>query len=61
MSYTHSGHEIILTNIGDIYINYIDKPYYLTSNGVSLQSNKSNHSDIITKYIYYLLLHTKKK
>ena len=50
------GGEFTLTRVGDININYIDKPYYLTDNGFSL---KSNHDDIMTKYIYYLLSHNK--
>ena len=50
------GNEFTLTRVGDININYIDKPYYLTDNGFSL---KSNHDDIMTKYIYYLLSHNK--
>jgi restriction endonuclease S subunit len=34
------GEEFTLTRVGDININYIDKPYYLTDNGFSLKSNK---------------------
>ena len=48
------GDDITLTRVGNININYIDKPYYLTDNGFSL---KSKQKDIITKYIYYLLSH----
>jgi type I restriction enzyme M protein len=48
------GNEFTLTRVGDININYIDKPYYLTDNGFSLKSKQEN---IITKYIYYLLSH----
>jgi len=50
------GNDFTLTRVGDININYIDKPYYLTDNGFSL---KSTQKDIITKYIYYLLTHNK--
>ena len=50
------GNDFTLTRVGDININYINKPYYLTDNGFSL---KSKHEDIITKYIYYLLSHNK--
>jgi len=50
------GGEFTLTRVGDININYIDKPYYLTDNGFSLKSIKEN---IMTKYIYYILLHNK--
>jgi type I restriction enzyme M protein len=50
------GNDIILTRVGDININYIDKPYYLTDNGFSL---KSKQEEIMTKYIYYLLSHNK--
>jgi restriction endonuclease S subunit len=50
------GNDFTLTRVGDININYIDKPYYLTDNGFSL---KSNQEDIMTKYIYYLLSHNK--
>jgi len=50
------GNDFTLTRVGDININYIDKPYYLTDNGFSL---KSKQEDIMTKYIYYLLLHNK--
>ena len=48
------GNDFTLTRVGDININYIDKPYYLTDNGFSL---KSKQEDIMTKYIYYLLSH----
>jgi type I restriction-modification system DNA methylase subunit/restriction endonuclease S subunit len=48
------GNELTLTRVGDININYIDKPYYLTDNGFSL---KSKQKDVMTKYIYYLLSH----
>ena len=50
------GNDFTLTRVGDININYIDKPYYLTDNGFSLKSKKE---DIMTKYIYYLLSHNK--
>jgi restriction endonuclease S subunit len=50
------GNDFTLTRVGDININYIDKPYYLTDNAFSLKSNKEK---IITKYIYYLLSHNK--
>jgi type I restriction enzyme M protein len=50
------GNDFTLTRVGDININYIDKPYYLTDNGFSL---KSKQKDIMTKYIYYLLSHNK--
>lgn len=50
------GNDLTLTRVGDITINYIDKPYYLTDNGFSL---KSKQEDIMTKYIYYLLSHNK--
>jgi type I restriction enzyme S subunit len=50
------GGEFTLTRVGDININYIDKPYYLTDNGFSLKSIKE---DIMTKYIYYILSHNK--
>jgi len=50
------GNDFTLTRVGDININYIDKPYYLTDNGFSL---KSKQEDIMTKYIYYLLSYNK--
>ena len=50
------GNDFTLTRVGDININYIDKSYYLTDNGFSL---KSIQKDIITKYVYYLLLYNK--
>jgi type I restriction-modification system DNA methylase subunit/restriction endonuclease S subunit len=50
------GNDFTLTRVGDININYINKPYYLTDNGFSL---KSKQDDIMTKYIYYLLSHNK--
>jgi len=50
------GNDFTLTRVGDININYINKPYYLTDNGFSLKSKQEN---IITKYVYYLLLHNK--
>ena len=46
--------EISLTRVGDLTINYYDKPYYLTDNGFSLISIDN---DIYTKYIYYILWH----
>jgi type I restriction-modification system DNA methylase subunit/restriction endonuclease S subunit len=50
------GNDFTLTRVGDININYIDKPYYLTDNGFSL---KSILEDVMTKYIYYLLSYNK--
>jgi type I restriction enzyme S subunit len=50
------GNDFTLTRVGDININFIDKPYYLTDNGFSL---KSRQEDIMTKYLYYLLSHNK--
>ena len=50
------GDDFTLTRVGDININYIDKPYYLTDNGFSL---KSKQEDIMTKYIYYVLSNNK--
>ena len=50
------GNDFTLTRVGDININYIDRPYYLTDNGFSL---KSKQEDIMTKYLYYLLSHNK--
>ena len=50
------GNDFTLTRVGDININYINNPYYLTDNGFSL---KSKQEDIMTKYIYYLLSHNK--
>ena len=40
------GDNFTLTRVGDININYINKPYYLTDNGFSLKSKEKN---IITK------------
>lgn len=48
------GNDFTLTRVGDININYINRPYYLTDNGFSL---KSTREDNMTKYIYYLLSH----
>ena len=50
------GNEITLTRVGDININFIDKPYYLTDNAFSLKSIDKN---IFSKYIYYLILFNK--
>jgi type I restriction-modification system DNA methylase subunit len=50
------GNDFTLTRVGDININYIDKPYYLTDNGFSL---KSKQEYVMTKYLYYLMLHNK--
>jgi type I restriction enzyme S subunit len=47
------GYEITLTRVGDININYISLPYFLTDNAFSLKSNNKN---TLTKFIYYLLL-----
>jgi type I restriction enzyme M protein len=51
--YNRIGNDITLTRVGDININYMDTPYYLTDNGFSL---KSISNDVISKYIYYSLL-----
>ena len=48
------GIDFTLTRVGNINVNYTDKPYYLTNNGFSL---KSKQEDIVTKYIYYMLSH----
>ena len=50
------GHDFTLTRVGDININYIDRPYYLTDNGFSLAATVDN---VLTKYIYYLLSNNK--
>ena len=50
------GNDFTLTRVGDININYIDRPYYLTDNGFSLAAIVD---DIMTKYIYYLLSNSK--
>lgn len=47
------GDDFTLTRVGDININYNNQPYYLTDNGFSLKSIDNN---VITKYIYYLLI-----
>ncbi len=49
-----NGNDFTLTRVGDVNINYIDNPYYLTDNGFSI---KSITNDIITKYIYYVFLY----
>ena len=46
------GNDFTLTRVGDININYIDRPYYLTDNGFSLKS---------TKETIFLHLNAKKK
>lgn len=48
------GNDFTLTRVGDININYNTNPYYLTDNGFSIKSKQTN---VISKYIYYLLLH----
>jgi restriction endonuclease S subunit/tRNA1(Val) A37 N6-methylase TrmN6 len=48
------GNEIVLTRVGDIHINYIEKAYYLTDNAFSLKSLDKNYN---IKYIYYILLY----
>jgi len=50
------GNDFTLTRVGDVNINYIVNPYYLTDNGFSL---KSTNRDIMSKYVYYLLSHNK--
>ena len=45
------ANSITLTRVGDITINYMTLPYYLTDNGFSIFTNNI----ITTKYIYYLL------
>lgn len=47
------ANSITLTRVGDITINYMTLPYYLTDNGFSIFTNNI----ITTKYIYYLLKH----
>ena len=49
--YNREGKEIILTRVGDVNINYVNEPYYLTENGFSLKTDNS----MTTKYIYYYL------
>lgn len=46
------GNEITLTRVGDININFIETPYYLTDNGFSI---KSKTNSLLIKYLYYLL------
>lgn len=50
------GNNFTLTRVGDIHINYMIEPYYLTDNGFSIKSKQNN---IITKYLYYLLSYNK--
>lgn len=45
----------ILTRVGDININYMKAPFYLTDNGFSLYTD----NEYINKYIYYYLLNNK--
>lgn len=52
------GNDFTLTRVGDININYIDGPYYLTDNGFSLKSIKEEN--VITKYVYYFFSYHKK-
>jgi type I restriction enzyme S subunit len=52
------GNDITLTRVGDININYINEPYYLTDNCFSLKSIIDN---ISTKYLYYYLFNNKYK
>jgi type I restriction-modification system DNA methylase subunit len=52
------GNDITLTRVGDININYINEPYYLTDNCFSLKSTIDN---INIKYIYYNLFNNKEK
>jgi len=54
--YNRDGEEIILSRVGEININYIEEPYYLTDNGFSIKSINEN---IINKYLYYFLLYNK--
>jgi type I restriction-modification system DNA methylase subunit len=46
------GDEITLTRVGDININFMETPYYLTDNGFSI---KSKTNSLLIKYLYYLL------
>ena len=46
------GNEITLTRVGDININFMEIPYYLTDNGFSI---KSKTNSLLIKYLYYLL------
>lgn len=46
------GNEITLTRVGDININFMETPYYLTDNGFSI---KSKTNSLLIKYLYYLL------
>jgi type I restriction enzyme S subunit len=55
--YNRDGNEFVLTRVGDININYINTPYYLTDNAFSIKSLNDN---IKTQYIYYLLSTNKK-
>ena len=46
------GDEITLTQVGDININFMETPYYLTDNGFSI---KTKTNSLLIKYLYYLL------
>ena len=45
------GHDIVLTRVGAININYISEPYYLTDNGLAIKSQKYNNI-----LIYYYMI-----
>ena len=46
-----TGNDIVLTRVGAININYIIEPYYLTDNGLAINSNIYNN-----KLLYYYLI-----
>jgi type I restriction-modification system DNA methylase subunit len=52
-----NDNEIVITRVGDLNINYINKAYYLTDNAFSLKSLDENY--ILTKYLYYIISNNK--
>lgn len=54
--FNRGGNEITLTRVGDININYIEQPYYLTDNGFSIKSN----IETTTRYIYQFVSYNAK-
>jgi type I restriction-modification system DNA methylase subunit len=57
-SKNRDGNDIIITRVGDLNINFIKTPYFLTDNALSI---KSNNKSVLTMYIYYSLICMKDK
>lgn len=51
--YNRKGKDVIVTRVGDLTVTWMDKPYFLTENGFSL--NIKTQDNCIIKWVYYYL------